>query len=252
MSNDEEHSPSVPNVKRHSFLPPSRRRKIEVIEIDDDDLAPSVRARPSAVGPPLVKSVAAPSPQPLPPPLPPTNVNSGVVATPATLITLDTAPDLFTEGELTVLRADFEALSAHMRRKQHLVLVDLDNWAGFFQRLPELFPPSVFVLCFCGMGLKWSPPWTVPAFRSLVVSQSMALVQCGASENAADFAMCFHVGRLHVILPNTMPFVILTGDMGFSELERQLNLVDRRVVLINPHHEDPVVTWLSLKSVWDQ
>ncbi|CAF1487811.1 unnamed protein product, partial [Didymodactylos carnosus] len=145
---------------------------------------------------------------------------------------------------------------------KHILFVDLDNWSVFFQRLPNALPENIFVIGFSGGKHQWKTPtelsntlikkpnkdknghlcyiirnpFSDPVYRSLLSSHNFQLMkQSGQRHDAADFALVLTFGKLHALLPKSIPFTIVSGDKGFTEIIHQLQHSQRRITWLNPH-----------------
>ncbi|XP_078504104.1 E3 SUMO-protein ligase ZNF451 isoform X2 [Lissotriton helveticus] len=167
----------------------------------------------------------------------------------------------------------------YLRTMTHIVFVDLDNWATFFNRLPGQLNQGTFVwgfqeslgysdlmnqhgvyagimlqnvLQFTGGNTNWRPPEKCPVFNHLENIGSFFLhPRCSNRKDAADFAICMHAGRMDEQLPKQIPFTILSGDKGFLELESQFNKTLRPARVLNPHHIDGELMCALLNSIAD-
>jgi hypothetical protein len=129
-----------------------------------------------------------------------------------------------------------------LRYRKLIIFVDLDNWAGVFKHLASSLPRGVFVWGFYGGKNNWHPPSCCKTFESLLAERGFYLhPKCGTRKDAADFALCMQAGVIHAELPTSIPFVVLSGDKGFEELEHQLKQGDRprKAHFVNPHQMDP-------------
>uniref|UniRef100_A0A8D0GQ48 Zinc finger protein 451 n=1 Tax=Sphenodon punctatus TaxID=8508 RepID=A0A8D0GQ48_SPHPU len=134
----------------------------------------------------------------------------------------------------------------------HIVLMDLDNWGSFFQQLPTNLNQGTFVWGFQGGGNNWKPPVKCRTFNYLTKIGCFFLhPHCSTRREAADFAICVHVGRLDQHLPKQIPFTVLSGDKSFSELEDQLKMTQRTVHILNPHKVDGEIMCALLNSISD-
>ncbi|ESO92601.1 hypothetical protein LOTGIDRAFT_120571, partial [Lottia gigantea] len=120
--------------------------------------------------------------------------------------------------------------------KMHLLIfLDLDNWTGFFKRLPQCLPDKTFVWTFYGGNTSWKEPKALPFLKLKKDGCFYLHSQCGKTKDAADFAICFTIGKMDDRLPKQIPFAILSGDRGFCEIENQMRHSSRRTVVIDPH-----------------
>jgi hypothetical protein len=128
----------------------------------------------------------------------------------------------------------------------HIIIVDLDNWGCFFNKLPTgyVFPILTFVHGFYGGDTNWTEASKahIPAFSELVSSSRFKLHRkCLRTKNAADFAISFQVGLKHGTLPHSIPFTIVSGDGDFKQVLECLAEEGRHVSVLNPHRDD---VWL--------
>ena len=132
---------------------------------------------------------------------------------------------------------------------EHVLFIDLDNWQRFLS-LPHPLPPKLFVLGFCGGNYKDTKRLWSSHFRALVKEKRFYQhPKCGKSKNAADIALCIHASRLDLQLPKHIPFTVLSGDKDFRELKAQLNLFQRQVHLVDPHHKDQAKLYKALAMI---
>ncbi|KAH0622058.1 hypothetical protein JD844_023981 [Phrynosoma platyrhinos] len=99
---------------------------------------------------------------------------------------------------------------------------------------------------------NWKPPVNCKIFNYLNKIGCFFLhPHCGTRREAADFAICVHVGRLDEHLPKHIPFTILSGDKGFLELENQLKMTQRATRILDPHRIDADMMCALLNSISD-
>ncbi|XP_046550310.1 E3 SUMO-protein ligase ZNF451-like [Haliotis rubra] len=133
----------------------------------------------------------------------------------------------------------FEAYPDNLEEMNLVLFVDLDNWGGFFKKLPRNLPEKSFVWGFYGGKQRWVPPNKNMIYKKLVKNNCLHIhEQCGTSKDAADFAICLTVGKMDERLPKHIPFTILSGDKGFLEVERQMKMSSRKMVVIDPHNAE--------------
>ncbi|XP_050402685.2 E3 SUMO-protein ligase ZNF451 isoform X3 [Patella vulgata] len=145
---------------------------------------------------------------------------------------------------------DGDISTKNLSRMHLLIFLDLDNWHGFFKKLPHCLPDKTFVWTFYGGNTIWKPPKSLP-FLKLKKAKCFHLhSQCGKTKDASDFAICFTIGKMDDRLPKSVPFAILSGDRGFCEIERQMKNSSRRAVVIDPHeahkHSDYMIYTMIL------
>ncbi|XP_060608780.2 E3 SUMO-protein ligase ZNF451 isoform X1 [Anolis sagrei] len=134
----------------------------------------------------------------------------------------------------------------------HIIMMDLDNWGSFFNQLPATLNQGTFIWGFQGGNTNWKPPVACKIFNYLNKIGCFFLhPHCGKGKDAADFAICVHVGRLDEHLPKHIPFTILSGDKGFLELENQLKMTQRTTRILDPHKLDADVMCALLNSISD-
>ncbi len=81
---------------------------------------------------------------------------------------------------------------------RQVVFLDLDNWSGFFSRLPGPMPDKTFVWAFYGGDMEWRAPDKLPAFMYTKERGLFHLHgKCGRTKDAADFALVLKVGTEH-------------------------------------------------------
>ena len=136
----------------------------------------------------------------------------------------------------------------------HVVLVDCDNWQGFFRHLPSSLPKGTFVWGFLGGNSTWNNFYKSNAGSQAFKAQRdrrgwFAHPLCSKVKNAADFALCFVAGMLHREVSHAVHFTILSGDSSFVELAKQLQSVERNVKLLNPHKQDAAMVQAILNSL---
>ncbi|XP_070577290.1 uncharacterized protein [Ptychodera flava] len=130
-----------------------------------------------------------------------------------------------------------EPSQEYLKTMAQIILVDLDNWPGFFVKLPASLPDKTFVWGFHAEKTNWhAPRHSCDAYRKLLEKGCFRLhPQSGNTKDAADFALCMQAGRLDERLPIHIPFTILSGDKAFYELQRQLASGQRVCHILNPH-----------------
>ncbi|XP_041044101.1 E3 SUMO-protein ligase ZNF451 isoform X1 [Carcharodon carcharias] len=139
-----------------------------------------------------------------------------------------------------------------LRTMTHLVFIDLDNWAGFFNHLPGHLNQGTFFWGFQGGKNHWKPPENCPVYNFLVNTGCFFLhPRCSTRKDAADFAICMHAGRMDEQLPKHIPFTVLSGDKGFEELKNQLKKTMRPGHILNPHQMEGELMCALLNSISD-
>uniref|UniRef100_A0A8C5RDZ9 Zinc finger protein 451 n=1 Tax=Laticauda laticaudata TaxID=8630 RepID=A0A8C5RDZ9_LATLA len=134
----------------------------------------------------------------------------------------------------------------------HIVMMDLDNWGSFFDQLPATLNQGTFVWGFQGGYTHWKPPVNCKVFNYLNKIGCFFLhPHCRRRREAADFAICVHVGRLDEHLPKHIPFTILSGDKSFLELKNQLKMTQRVTRILDPHKIDADMMCTILNSISD-
>ncbi|XP_062981100.1 E3 SUMO-protein ligase ZNF451 [Elgaria multicarinata webbii] len=134
----------------------------------------------------------------------------------------------------------------------HIIMMDLDNWGSFFHQLPATLNQGTFIWGFQGGHNNWKPPVNCKIFNYLNKIGCFFLhPRCGTRREAADFAICVHVGRLDEHLPKHIPFTILSGDKSFIELENQLKMTQRATRILDPHKIDANMMCALLNSISD-
>src|SRR5690606_26765117 len=118
--------------------------------------------------------------------------------------------------ELLSLRANVESI-------KHVVLVDLDNWSGFFEKLPSTLSKDVVVFCFWGERTRLRLSTEDPVLKDLIQNKRVEFVKCGDKKDAADVGLNFKVGFLESYLDVNIPFTVISGDRGFEELKKHVN-----------------------------
>lgn len=119
---------------------------------------------------------------------------------------------------------------------KNIIFLDLDNWPGFFSKLPRSLPDLTFVWGFFGGRVQWREPRRCYIFNQIKQKGQFYLnEQCGFTKDAADFAIVLTVGKMDERLPSHIAFTIMSGDKGFCEVERQMKTSVRKAVVINPH-----------------
>ncbi|XP_072354510.1 E3 SUMO-protein ligase ZNF451 isoform X1 [Scyliorhinus torazame] len=139
-----------------------------------------------------------------------------------------------------------------LRTMTHLVFIDLDNWAGFFNHLPGHLNQGTFFWGFQGGKNHWKQPENCPVYNFLVNTGCFFLhPRCSTRKDAADFAICMHAGRMDEQLPKHIPFTVLSGDKGFEELKNQLKKTMRPGHVLNPHQMEGELMCALLNSISD-
>ncbi|XP_077164188.1 E3 SUMO-protein ligase ZNF451 isoform X1 [Paroedura picta] len=134
----------------------------------------------------------------------------------------------------------------------HIIMMDLDNWGNLFHQLPATLNQGTFIWGFQGGHGNWKQPVNCKMFNYLNKIGCFFLhPRCGTRREAADFAICVHVGRLDEYLPKHIPFTILSGDKSFLELENQLKMTQRTTRILDPHKIDADMMCALLNSISD-
>ncbi|XP_076076553.1 uncharacterized protein LOC143047405 isoform X1 [Mytilus galloprovincialis] len=143
-----------------------------------------------------------------------------------------------TSFRMDVALSDYSSITdpAYLKTMANIIFLDLDNWRGFFPKLPNRLPERFFVWAFYGGNTHWNEPYRCGAYEYQVRENRFYLHdRCGTRKDAADFAICLTVGQMDMVLPPTVHFTILSGDKGFMEIERQMKGSKRKAVVIDPH-----------------
>uniref|UniRef100_UPI00398E871C E3 SUMO-protein ligase ZNF451 isoform X2 n=1 Tax=Pristiophorus japonicus TaxID=55135 RepID=UPI00398E871C len=157
------------------------------------------------------------------------------------------------EKEASIQEGDIELPDLDLLRTMtHLVFIDLDNWAGFFNHLPGHLNQGTFFWGFQGGRTNWKAPENCPIYNFLVNTGCFFLhPRCSSRKDAADFAICMHAGRMDEQLPKHIPFTVLSGDKGFEELKNQLKKTLRPGHVLNPHQMEGELMCALLNSISD-
>ncbi|XP_054836322.1 E3 SUMO-protein ligase ZNF451 [Eublepharis macularius] len=140
----------------------------------------------------------------------------------------------------------------YLRTMTHIIMMDLDNWGNLFHQLPATLNQGTFIWGFQGGHNNWKQPVNCKMFNYLNRIGCFFLhPRCGTRREAADFAICVHVGRLDEHLPKHIPFTILSGDKSFLELESQLKMTQRTTRILDPHKIDADIMCALLNSISD-
>jgi len=87
--------------------------------------------------------------------------------------------------------------TTNLVRMQHIIFLDLDNWPGFFSKLPRVLPDRTFVWGFYGGRNVWREPFRCYIFNKMKEKRLFHLHErCGYTKDAADFAIVLTVSRL--------------------------------------------------------
>ncbi|XP_070577288.1 uncharacterized protein [Ptychodera flava] len=88
-----------------------------------------------------------------------------------------------------------EPSQEYLKTMAQIILVDLDNWPGFFVKLPASLPDKTFVWGFHAEKTNWhAPRHSCDAYRKLLEKGCFRLhPQSGNTKDAADFALCMQV-----------------------------------------------------------
>ncbi|CAC5398909.1 E3 SUMO-protein ligase ZNF451 [Mytilus coruscus] len=143
-----------------------------------------------------------------------------------------------TSTRMDVALSNYSSITdpAYLKTMVNIIFLDLDNWTGFFPKLPNRLPKRFFVWAFYGGNTHWKEPYQCGAYEYQVRENRFYLHdRCGTRKDAADFAICLTVGQMDMVLPPTVHFTILSGDKGFMEIERQMKSSKRKAVVIDPH-----------------
>ncbi|XP_032808582.1 E3 SUMO-protein ligase ZNF451 [Petromyzon marinus] len=140
----------------------------------------------------------------------------------------------------------------YLSTMSHVLLIDLDNWPNFFQKLPAQLQTGIFIWGFKGGHNKWQPPRDCAAYRQLHQQGCFFLhPQCSGRKDAADFAICLHAGRMDAQLPKHIPLSVLSGDKGFMELKEQFARTGRPSHILDPHNTDAKLLCALINSISD-
>ncbi|XP_078666521.1 uncharacterized protein LOC144908635 isoform X2 [Branchiostoma floridae x Branchiostoma belcheri] len=122
-----------------------------------------------------------------------------------------------------------------LQAMKHVVLVDLDCWPQFFQSLPKGLVQDTFVWGFQDAKTSWMPPVSCEEYCRLGRKRHFYLHPPCAS---ADSAICMVAGKLDSYLPRHLPFTILSGLQGFTQLQHRWARCKRKANLIDPNTTD--------------
>ncbi|XP_019622719.1 PREDICTED: uncharacterized protein LOC109468821 [Branchiostoma belcheri] len=122
-----------------------------------------------------------------------------------------------------------------LQAMKHVVLVDLDCWPQFFQSLPKGLVQDTFVWGFQDAKTSWRPPVSCEEYCRLGRKRHFYLHPPCAS---ADSAICMVAGKLDSYLPRHLPFTILSGLQGFTQLQHRWNRCKRKANLVDPNTTD--------------
>ncbi|XP_061410358.1 E3 SUMO-protein ligase ZNF451 isoform X1 [Lethenteron reissneri] len=140
----------------------------------------------------------------------------------------------------------------YLSTMSHVLLIDLDNWPNFFQKLPAQLQTGIFIWGFKGGSNKWQPPRDCAAYRQLQQQGCFFLhPQCSGRKDAADFAICLHAGRMDAQLPKHIPLSVLSGDKGFMEVKEQFARTGRPSHILDPHNTDAKLLCALINSISD-
>ncbi|CAF1505524.1 unnamed protein product [Rotaria magnacalcarata] len=119
---------------------------------------------------------------------------------------------------------------------KNIIFLDLENFSRFFQHLINPLPDQTYVIAFQASNMKWKPPKNDLVYENLLnLNNFQSMRPSGNRHDAADFALVLTFGKLHGLLPKSIPFTIISGDKGFIEVIHQLKSSYRRINWINPH-----------------
>ncbi|XP_063417218.1 E3 SUMO-protein ligase ZNF451-like [Mytilus trossulus] len=80
---------------------------------------------------------------------------------------------------------------AYLKTMTNILFLDLDNWGGFFPKLPYRLPERFFVWAFYGGNTRWNEPYQCAAYQYQVRENLFYLHdRCGTRRDATDFAIC--------------------------------------------------------------
>jgi hypothetical protein len=134
---------------------------------------------------------------------------------------------------LHVPQEELESLTSDWSGVRHVVLLDLDNWLGYFKSMPYAFLNDVYLWVFYGKKTVPRIPRASAPFLHLRALHHIQFTPCGERPDAADFALCFKVGELHQLCDKSIHFTLYSGDRGFDELLRHIH--GRRVQRVDLH-----------------
>ncbi|KAL8165891.1 UNVERIFIED_CONTAM: hypothetical protein K2H54_056587 [Gekko kuhli] len=134
----------------------------------------------------------------------------------------------------------------------HIIIMDLDNWGNLFHQLPATLNQGTLIWGFQGGHGNWKQPVNCKIFNHLNKTGCFFLhPRCGKRREAADHAICVHVGCSEEYLPKHIPFTILSGDKSFLELENQLKMIQWATHILDPHKIDADMMCALLSSILD-
>ncbi|XP_060119804.1 E3 SUMO-protein ligase ZNF451-like [Heteronotia binoei] len=176
---------------------------------------------------------------------------SAAVTAPSSKSISPRKPGAIKKEDLGHYNEDFPDLD-YLCTMTHIIVMDLDNWGNLFHQLPATLNQGTFIWGFQGEHSNWKQPVNCKIFNYLKKIGCFFLhPHCGTRREAADFAICVHVGRLDEYLPKHIPFTILSGDKSFLELENQLKMTQRATHILDPHKIDADIMCAFLNSISD-
>lgn len=130
-----------------------------------------------------------------------------------------------------------------------VILLDLDNWADFLQRLPFALPACVRVVA----AMNAAHPWRAQGGPKVMSSHAQVLWEAGrllplrsaVTKDAADALLADKAARLDGTLPSCVAFVLLSGDAIFLETQRNMQTRGRTVFLCRAGKYDELSTVLN-------
>lgn len=154
--------------------------------------------------------------------------------------------ELFAQGEEDLPDLDY------LCTMTHIIMMELDYWGKFFLHLPVALEQGTFIWGFQGEHNNWKPPVNCKNFNYLnKIGCFFVHPNCGTRREAADVPFLLHVGRLDEHLPRHIPFMVLSGDKNFLELEKLLKMSQRTIHILHPHKIDTDEICALLNNITD-
>eukprot|EP00058_Branchiostoma_floridae_P007200 XP_002592688.1 hypothetical protein BRAFLDRAFT_118395 [Branchiostoma floridae] len=122
-----------------------------------------------------------------------------------------------------------------LQAMKHIILVDLGYWPEFFQSIPKGLLADTFVWGFQDAKASWRPPVSCEEYCRLGRKRHFFLhPPCGSTDSVISMV----ASKLDGYLPRHLPFTLLSGHIGFPQLQQRWKNCRRKANLVNPNTTD--------------
>lgn len=102
---------------------------------------------------------------------------------------------------------------------KHIIFLDIDNWGGFFDRMPYNLPASTMVYGIHKYSAQFNIPHTNEPYKRLLHYRHVHIERCLTDRHdASDYLLCIRMSELNNILSYSIVFTIISADNGFDTL----------------------------------